>query len=198
MAEVHGPKIVRDGLVLYLDAADKTSYPGSGTTWYDLSGNGFHHSLSGSPTYNGNSFTLNQTNGFTYASPITTNTLCTVVIFYKTTDTQELWVRGNNGSYYISAAYSTSGYYSENSGTPLNYVDLIRVTDPNTGSRNGNYHMWEAKNINFSAWTQFNWFLYGSEWNLNGTVASIMMYNRSLTAKESEQNYKSLKARFGI
>ena len=33
--EGHG---VTDGLVLYLDAADKASYPGSGTTWYDLTG----------------------------------------------------------------------------------------------------------------------------------------------------------------
>lgn len=34
------PYIVRDGLVLDLDASDKLSYPGSGTTWYDVSGNG--------------------------------------------------------------------------------------------------------------------------------------------------------------
>jgi hypothetical protein len=34
-----GPDIVTDGLVLALDAGSKKSYPGSGTTWYDLSGN---------------------------------------------------------------------------------------------------------------------------------------------------------------
>ena len=33
-----GPDIVEDGLVLHLDAADKNSYPGTGSTWYDLSG----------------------------------------------------------------------------------------------------------------------------------------------------------------
>ena len=32
--------IVTDGLKLYLDASNPASYPGSGTTWYDLSGNG--------------------------------------------------------------------------------------------------------------------------------------------------------------
>lgn len=197
MAEVHGPKIVREGLVLYLDAADINSYPGSGTTWFDVSGNGFHHTLSGSPTYNGNSFTLNETNGFTYASTITTNTLCTVVIFYKTTDTQELWVKGNNnGAWYIAASYGNN-YYNENSGTPTYYIDTQVQVNPST-FRNGNYHMWEAKNVNFSTWTSFQWFLYGSSWNLNGTVASIMMYNRSLTAKESEQNYNALKTRFGL
>jgi hypothetical protein len=36
MGFFRGPNIVRDGLVLALDAASERSYPGSGTTWYDL------------------------------------------------------------------------------------------------------------------------------------------------------------------
>jgi len=40
-----GPKIVTDGLVLYLDAANPKSYPGSGNTWSDLSGNGNNGTL---------------------------------------------------------------------------------------------------------------------------------------------------------
>ncbi len=35
-----GPNIITDGLVLHLDAANTKSYPGSGNTWFDLSGNG--------------------------------------------------------------------------------------------------------------------------------------------------------------
>ena len=31
-----GPDIVTDGLILSLDAASTRSYPGTGTTWYDL------------------------------------------------------------------------------------------------------------------------------------------------------------------
>lgn len=42
----HGAKIVRDGLVLHLDAANKKSYPGSGNVWNDLSGNGNNGSIS--------------------------------------------------------------------------------------------------------------------------------------------------------
>ena len=37
MATNYSPRIVRDGLLLYLDAGNTKSYPGSGTTWYDLS-----------------------------------------------------------------------------------------------------------------------------------------------------------------
>jgi hypothetical protein len=39
MAFHNNPRIVRDGLVLCLDANAIGSYPGSGTTWYDRSGN---------------------------------------------------------------------------------------------------------------------------------------------------------------
>lgn len=40
MGIAYNTSIVRDGLVLHLDAANVKSYPGSGTTWNDLSGNG--------------------------------------------------------------------------------------------------------------------------------------------------------------
>lgn len=45
------PQIVTAGLVVSLDAALLQSYPESGTTWYDLSGNGNNATLVNSPTY---------------------------------------------------------------------------------------------------------------------------------------------------
>ena len=45
MAELNGPKIVTDGLVLHLDAGDPRSFDGNSTTWRDLSGNGNHGTL---------------------------------------------------------------------------------------------------------------------------------------------------------
>ena len=47
-----GPEIVEDGLVLALDAGNTKSYPGSGTTWTDLSGNGNNGSLVNGVGYN--------------------------------------------------------------------------------------------------------------------------------------------------
>lgn len=41
----YNPRIVTDGLVLCLDAANAKSYPGSGATWTDLSGNGNNASM---------------------------------------------------------------------------------------------------------------------------------------------------------
>jgi hypothetical protein len=48
-----GPDIVTDGLVLHLDAANRKSYPGSGSTWYDLSGKSLNMTMVGTGfTYN--------------------------------------------------------------------------------------------------------------------------------------------------
>jgi len=38
MGITYNTSIVRNGLVLHLDAANRKSYPGTGTTWTDLSG----------------------------------------------------------------------------------------------------------------------------------------------------------------
>jgi hypothetical protein len=56
MSFVHSPKIVTDGLVLALDAGNTKSYPGSGTTWFDLSGNNNHFTLYNSPTFNSSKY----------------------------------------------------------------------------------------------------------------------------------------------
>ena len=45
-----GP-IITSGLVLFLDAGNTSSYPGSGTTWTDLSVNGYNGTLTNGPTY---------------------------------------------------------------------------------------------------------------------------------------------------
>lgn len=53
MSFFHSPRIVTDGLVLYLDAANSKSYPGSGTDWYDLVNTSATGSISG-PNYSAN------------------------------------------------------------------------------------------------------------------------------------------------
>lgn len=58
-----GPNIITDGLVFAVDAADKNSYPGSGTTWGDLSGNGNDGTLINSPIFNGVNGGAIQTDG---------------------------------------------------------------------------------------------------------------------------------------
>lgn len=65
MALFHNTEIIRDGLILLLDAANPKSYPKTGTTWTDLSRNMTVGTLVNSPTYNNEptqSFSFNGTN----------------------------------------------------------------------------------------------------------------------------------------
>lgn len=43
--------IVTSGLIVHLDASNPSSYPGSGTTWTDLTGTGNNGTLTGGPTF---------------------------------------------------------------------------------------------------------------------------------------------------
>jgi hypothetical protein len=47
-----GPNTVTSGLVLELDAGNIKSYPGTGTTWFDKSGNAYNGTLINGPTFN--------------------------------------------------------------------------------------------------------------------------------------------------
>lgn len=204
MALIHGPSTITDGLILLLDAANTKSYPGSGTDFFDLSGRGNHHTLTGSPSYANGRFTLDgSTQGFSRLSTMAgVTTSCTVVMWYSTTDTQELWVRGSqSNSYYLSASASNN-YYHGLCGSPTNFVDLATVTRPDSpvNYRNGAYHMWEAKGVDFvtNSWTAYEWWLYPSSWQMSGSSAVIMVYSRSLTAAESAVNYATFRRRYGI
>ena len=53
MSVTGGPDISTDGLILCLDAGNKNSYPGSGNTWYDLSGYNNHGTLTNGASFNG-------------------------------------------------------------------------------------------------------------------------------------------------
>jgi hypothetical protein len=70
------PSYVTSNLLMYVDASKSSSYSGSGTTWYDLSGNGKHLSLTNGPTFVGGSspkyFSFDGTNDEAGTTSITT------------------------------------------------------------------------------------------------------------------------------
>lgn len=66
-------QLVTNGLILALDAGDRNSYPGSGTSWTDLSGNGNHGTLVNGPTYsstNGGSIVFDGSNDYMSVSSL--------------------------------------------------------------------------------------------------------------------------------
>jgi hypothetical protein len=67
MAVNYNPSIVRSGLVLYLDAANRKSYSGAGTSWNDISGTGNNGTLVGGIAYtssNAGTMTFDGTTGY--------------------------------------------------------------------------------------------------------------------------------------
>jgi hypothetical protein len=87
----YNPKIVTDGLVLALDADNPKSYPGSGSTWFDISGNGRNYSIGSGISWNstgyfsvaGGTFTGPASNLFNFGS---TNNH-TIEVYARTTQT---------------------------------------------------------------------------------------------------------------
>jgi len=54
----YGPRTITNGLILALDAADRNSYPRSGTTWNNLASTAITTTIYGSPTF------VNQNGGY--------------------------------------------------------------------------------------------------------------------------------------
>jgi|TARA_S200002703_G_C3792632_1_gene244624 hypothetical protein len=205
MAITRGPNIVRDGLVLCLDAKDPNSYPGSGSTWYDLSGNNFDYTLGNNLTYSNSNKTFimssSSSTGATNSSELTTSSACTLVFWIKTTEVQSLFWGGTGSTYYVGAYGSSNKEYYNNCGSPDYYQDTVEKSNIYDNIRDGNWHMVEFKNVNFStvSWANKHYFSSYSGYEFgNGECAQILMYDRVLSSSESSQNYNSFKSRFGL
>ena len=109
MASNYNPSIVTSGLVLALDAGNTKSYPGSGTTWTDLSGNGNTGTLSNGPTYsssNGGAIVFDGTNDYVATATATALGLSSVA----TPFTISSWFKtSGSGEYYLFDNYDNNG-----------------------------------------------------------------------------------------
>jgi hypothetical protein len=130
MATFGGSNIVTDGLVLWLDAANRKSYPGSGNTWLDLSGNNNTGTLTNGPTFssaNNGSIVFDGTNDYvncgtnTNLSPIDGITVgCWV--YFNNINRREIFIGKGNGQ-----IANTNQYWIEKLNT--NVFQLLIVTD---------------------------------------------------------------------
>ena len=196
--------IVTDGLVLNLDAGNPGSYPGSGTAWYDVSGNGCDFTLDGSGiTYsssNGGIFTLAD-GGASTTSAITANTSCTLVFWMKTTDSQALfWSGPATGGEYLGAYSSGNKFYNSSVwGSPTFHTNTVQRSNIYDVIRTNEWMMMEFKSANMSAITASHFNQYaGYTFGGSSAVGKIIIYNRNLTSAESAQNFRVDRERFGV
>lgn len=135
---INGPRIVSDGLVLYLDAGNRKSYPESGTDWLDLSGNLYSGSLINGPTFDGangggisfdgvNDYVANDGmknvgslmgNGFSYSYWINTTTTAGVVcvVGVLSSDTGMNWSSHLNEGITDTTNVGKTSWYLRDSG----------------------------------------------------------------------------------
>jgi len=111
MATIGGSNVVTNGLVLALDAANTKSYPGSGTTWNDLSGNNYSGSLVNTPTFNstnGGGIVFNGTNQYGNLPISFANVSSSTCVFNLSFSSVDTAVRGIMG---YGNATTTYGCY---------------------------------------------------------------------------------------
>lgn len=228
MSLSHGANVVRNGLILCLDAANPKSYPGSGTAWTDLSSNGNNGTLVNGPTYNsanGGSIGFDGTNDygtipFNSAFNVTSNPF-TVIIWNKKNTTSN----GFNGLITADISgdntwkiYKDNGetFYKSRSGSSIlsfpNYVvgrwHMYAYTK--SGSTLTNYFDGNLVGSNLSATnpSSFSNNLALGSYRLNDAQAGLylmdqnfaicMFYNRALSAVEVQQNFNATRGRYGI
>jgi len=221
MGIAYNPAIVRDGLVLALDAGNTKSYPGSGTTLTDLSGNGNNGSLVNGVGFdgdNGGSLSFDGVNDkVTFPNnTISTSAGMTVEVWFKTSsgtkyqdifdlsDTYGVWIvtnyRGQTGK--IMTSFSTiRGYMTANYSVNTWYQVVL------SGSGTSNFMYLNGVQVATGTRT------VASSINLNtarignvdgdraseylvGNVSCLKLYNRALTASEIQQNYNATKSRY--
>ena len=226
MSYANGPRIVTDGLIMYLDAANSKSYPGSGTTWYDLSGNGNNGTITGGSM--SHSFSINR--GVMIFPKISGNYINISLNLSTTNHTiigASRYVSVNTGTSHgggriisglsnnwllghwerSSKKHFANGWVSSSSGTQYN-GDLswnIYTSLGNYSSDRWSFYANDTLIVNQSTGGANgpNGFSLGryapgnSEYS-NSHVGFLMAYNRVLTDAEVKQNYNALKGRYGL
>jgi hypothetical protein len=149
MGVSYNPRIVTDGLVFCVDAANKRSYPGAGTTWTDLTANKNNGTLTNGPTFdsaNGGSIVFDGNDDYVDFNPVTfpstyPYSMCCWFRSNDTSDTRRTFFAfGNTGDdnyfiligltrYTIDGPYVRFGVRSGNGAVTSNGQGTINVQD---------------------------------------------------------------------
>lgn len=143
-----GPNLIRDGLILYWDAANSKSYPGNGSTWTELTDLTYTGTLTNSPAFSSNtakgSLVFDGTNDYVatnYTTPFGTSNL-TIGIWFRFTATQlsALFSKRIGASSYEQLSIFISGdAFGNSAGTKIVINDFNNPASRNaitTGSYN--------------------------------------------------------------
>jgi hypothetical protein len=211
----YGPRIVTNGLVLALDAADRNSYPGSGTTWTDLSGNGNNGTLTNAVGYTVDSLIFDGVDDY-IQTPLTGTYTQISFDFWGFFDDPTLSTTSRNESAFgdwtsnrvhfgtrwsVGMHWNVNGVWQTTPATNLrygwNHYSLIydTVSNQKLVYLNG---ILSSSNVTDGSMVLGD-FKLGVATNLGayyrGNISNFKVYNRALTAAEVQQNYDLIKSR---
>lgn len=214
--------IVTTGLLVWLDAGNASSYPGSGTTWSDLSGNGNNATLLNGAAYSatgGGSISFNGSNQYADGTTNSATNLTgdmSMDMWFRVSAHPGDWVRvfgrGNVSTrtygFWYNPNYNGASYflYQRSGNLYYNFTYSLNtwyhVACTSSGSNHTLYvngssvgtGSWGASTGVSEAWTcgYGLWHTYH-----NGLISVARLYNRALSASEVTQNYDNEKARYG-
>jgi len=211
MASFVGPNIVTDGLILALDAASTRSYPGSGTTWYDLSGQNAHAEAVNMPTWNSNGyFEFDGSNDELHSVDMSQEYRDLFFVFESVAADANLHMMFGkyndqddslrfSGDILSSTPDINDWQYGSVSDVFINgQTNALASSDYNMSGKMNFVRSYRSNTTGFG--TSFRYEI-SSSFNvrmLKGNLALIICYNRKLTDAEVLQNYNALKSRFGL
>jgi len=218
--------IVTSGLVLSLDAGNSSSYPGTGSTWTDLSGSVNTGTLFNSPVYSSNNGGYLDFDGIDdYASgansvstDLTGDMSCEV--WFKLDAVAADWVRpfgkGDSTNRTYGLWYNTTVgaflYQRYGSGTSFGaYLATFPVTGQwyqMVGTSTGSSHVLYMNGVSAATATMAGpWFSSTEGYRVaaatfhtfhNGPLSIVRLYNRGLSAAEVSQNFNVNRGRYGL
>ena len=210
------PNIVTSGLVIQLDAYESSSYPGTGTTVFDIT-SGFNHTLIGATytvlngikcfdcTTGNNRVNLNvtgptlPTSGYTYitwARLITSTAGFRTLLYTNSPKYTPITIpNGTNTLGYWDTSFKSSGYdVASSAGVWVQYA-VVGTNTSQTFYINGS-QVGSTISAGAGGTTHWGWGnndVAGQPW---GHVANMYFYNRQLSLSEITQQYDYLVPRF--
>jgi hypothetical protein len=221
LSVAYNSSIVTNGLVLCLDAGNPRSYPGSGTLWNDVSGNGNNGTLNNSPTYtsgvNGY-FTFDAVNDYVDSGKTATQlgvydadytfdawvyptdlTSDRTMFGTDTTATREgMHLVFRSGAIYQGhfASDFTAGTATLNAWNNISYT-YVKSSGAASIYKNG-VLQGTGTIASFIGTTNILIGRWAVGYYFSGPGATYKIYNRTLNAQEIQQNFNALRGRYGV
>jgi hypothetical protein len=200
-AKAAAQPIVSNGLVMSFDPGNSASYPGSGATLFDLSGNSKNSSLINSPVYSGANGGILVFNNYNYIQ-VPSLTWRSIGMFVKMSTSQ-------GSPYYLMDGRDgvvNSYYYSADpAGTAFTKLYVNGVSQPSLPVLSNTTifpkETWLYIYLEISALGTDNINIFSRYSNnefLKASIGAVQVYNVPLTEQEILANFNAQKARYGL